>query len=160
DGVTPEAVTGALGLGSVVISSAVSRDNGSVWLVSPRPVRIAGIVIAPPQVAAPPDAVRLTDSSAFGTGHHPTTALCIEALQEALSISIPDGVLDVGTGSGVLALAALTMGVSRAVGLDIDAHALKVAAKHARMNNVVDRLRLVLGGPDVVDGTWPLVIAN
>jgi ribosomal protein L11 methyltransferase len=60
----------------------------------------------------------------------------------------------------VLALAALTMGVSRAVGLDIDADALKIAARHARLNNLEDRLRLVLGGPDAVDGLWPLVVAN
>jgi ribosomal protein L11 methyltransferase len=102
----------------------------------------------------------MTDSPAFGTGHHPTTALCIEALDEALTIAVPDTVLDVGTGSGVLALAALKMGVARAVGLDIDPDALKIAGEHARLNNVEDRLRLVLGGPDVVDGTWPLVVAN
>src|SRR5205085_11319838 len=72
----------------------------------------------------------------------------------------PGGVVDVGTGSGVLALAALMMGVPRAVGLDIDADALKIAAEHARLNNMADRLELVLGGPDVVDGGWPLVVAN
>ena len=102
----------------------------------------------------------MTDSTAFGTGHHPTTALCVEALEEALTIAVPDSVLDVGTGSGVLALTALMMGVSRAVGLDIDADALKIAAEHARLNNLADRLQLVLGGPDVVDGAWPLVVAN
>ena len=60
----------------------------------------------------------------------------------------------------MLALAALMMGVPRAVGLDIDADALKIAAEHARLNNLADRLQLVLGGPDVVDGAWPLVVAN
>jgi ribosomal protein L11 methyltransferase len=102
----------------------------------------------------------LTDSTAFGTGHHPTTALCVEALQEAWTIAVPGSVLDVGTGSGVLALSALMMGVSRAVGLDIDADALNIAAEHARLNSLADRLQLVLGGPDVVDGAWPLVVAN
>ena len=160
DGVTPDAVARALGVASVTVSPAVARDNGSVWLLSPRAVRIGSVLIAPPGVAAPPGALRLTDSTAFGTGHHPTTALCIEALEEALTIAVPDSVLDVGTGSGVLALAALMMGVPRAVGLDIDADALKIAAEHARLNNLADRLQLVLGGPDVVDGAWPLVVAN
>jgi len=160
DGVTPDFVAGVLGAASVTASAAVARDNGSVWLLSPRAVRIGSVLIAPPEVAAPPGALRLTDSNAFGTGHHPTTALCVEALEESLTIAVPDSILDVGTGSGVLALAALMMGVPRAVGLDIDADALNIAAEHARLNNMADRLHLVLGGPDIVDGTWPLVVAN
>ncbi len=150
DGVTPDAVAAALGVASVAVSPAIARDNGSVWLLSPRAIRIG----------TPPHTLRLTDSTAFGTGHHPTTALCIEALDEALTIAVPDSVLDVGTGSGVLALTALLLGVPRAVGLDIDADALKIAAEHARLNNMADRLELVLGGPDAVDGAWPLVVAN
>jgi len=123
-------------------------------------VRIGSVVIAPPGVEAPPGALRLTDSTAFGTGHHPTTALCVEALEEAVDIALPDSMLDVGAGSGVLALAALMMGVPQAVGLDIDAEALKIADQHARLNDLADRLQLVHGGPDAVEGAWPLVIAN
>jgi len=160
DGVSPDAVAHALGMASLAVSRAVGRDNESVWLLSPRAVRIGSLLIAPPEVAASPDALRLTDSTAFGTGHHPTTALCIEAIEEAVNIAVPDSMLDVGTGSGVLALAALRLGVSRAVGLDIDADALKIAAEHARLNDLADQLQLVLGGPDVVDGVWPLVVAN
>jgi ribosomal protein L11 methyltransferase len=52
------------------------------------------------------------------------------------------------------------MGVARAVGLDINADALIIAADHARLNNLADRLQLVLGGPDAVTGTWRLVVAN
>jgi ribosomal protein L11 methyltransferase len=159
DDVTPNDVANALGVASVTVSPAVARDNGSVWLLSPRTVRVGRVLITP-EVAAPPGALRLTDSTAFGTGHHPTTALCIEALEEALTISVPHSVLDVGTGSGVLALTALIMGVPRAVGLDIDADAMNIAAEHARLNNLSDRLQLVPGGPDVVEGTWPLVVAN
>jgi len=160
DGVSPHAVADALGGNSVVVSPAVARDNASVWLLSPHAVQVGSVVIAPPEVAAPPGALRLTDSSAFGTGHHPTTALCIEAIEEALAIAVPDSVLDVGTGTGVLALIALMMGVPRAVGLDIDPDALKIAAENARLNNLSDRLRLVLGGPEVVSGAWALVVAN
>jgi ribosomal protein L11 methyltransferase len=160
DGVTPDAVVGVLGVTSLTVSAAVGRDNGSVWMLSPRAVRIGSVLIAPAGVAAPPGALRLTDSAAFGTGHHPTTALCVEALEEALTILIPDSVLDVGTGSGVLALTALAMGLPRAVGLDIDPDALRIAAENARLNNLAERLKLVLGGPDAVGGTWPLVVAN
>jgi ribosomal protein L11 methyltransferase len=160
DGVTPEVVAHALGVADVNASPAVPRDNGSIWLLRPRALRIGRVLIAPPGVAAPDGTLRLTDSVAFGTGHHPTTALCIEALEEAVNIEVPDSILDIGTGSGVLALAALILGVRRAVGLDIDAAALKIAAEHARLNNMADRLELLLGGPDVVSGVWPLVVAN
>ena len=160
DGVMPDAVVRALGVGSVTVSTAMARDNGSVWLLSRRAVRIGRVLIVPPEVAGPPDALILTDSAAFGTGHHPTTALCVEALEELLTIEVPGSVLDVGTGSGILALIALKMGVPRAVGLDIDADALKIAAEHARLNNMADRLELLLGGPDAVSGVWPLVVAN
>jgi ribosomal protein L11 methyltransferase len=160
DDVTPEVVTSALGGARVTVSAAVARDNESVWLVSPRAVRIGSVTIAPPEAAAPRDALRLIDSPVFGTGHHPTTALCLEILEEILSSERIDRVLDVGTGSGILALTALKLGVARAVGLDLDADALAAAAENARQNHLADRLRLVRGGPDGVEGTWPLVMAN
>src|SRR4051812_27404865 len=160
DGITKDTVTGALDVSSVTVSAAVARDNSSVWLLSPRAVRIGNVVIASPEVAAPTKALRLTDSDAFGTGHHPTTALCVEALEEILTFERLDSVLDVGTGSGILSLAALMMGVPQAVGLDTDADALRVAAENARLNNFSNRLQLVQGGPDVVHGNWPLVVAN
>ena len=160
DGVAPAAVAAALGLSHVTVSAAVGRDSGSVWRLRPPVVRIGRIEIAPPGVPAAPDAIRLTDSPAFGSGLHPTTAVCIEALDAALASEVPERLLDVGTGSGVLALVALVHGVPRAVGLDIDAEALRVAAAHARLNRVSDRLHLVLGGPAAVSGTWPVVVAN
>ncbi len=60
----------------------------------------------------------------------------------------------------MLALAALMLGVPRAVGVDIDPDALKIASENARLNKVGDRLHLVLGGPDLVAGRWPPVVAN
>jgi ribosomal protein L11 methyltransferase len=160
DAVSPDAVAAALRVEHMTVSPALSRDDGSVWLLNPGIFRLGSIVVAPPDVAAPAGALRLTDSTAFGTGHHPTTALCVEALEEAIPILNPERLLDVGTGSGVLALAALRMGVPQALGVDIDAGALRVAAQHARLNNMEDRLHLLLGGPEVADGRWPLVVAN
>src|SRR5678815_2129082 len=107
DCVSPDDVAAALGVAGFTVSPAIGRDDGSVWLLNPRTVRIGNTLIAPTDAAAPPGTLRLTDSAAFGTGHHPTTALCLEALEEALTIAFPGSMLDVGTGSGVLALAAL-----------------------------------------------------
>ena len=160
DGVTPEQVARALGIDDLSISSAVGRDAGSVWTLSPRATRIGRLRIVPAHAGAEPGVLRLTDSAAFGTGLHPTTAMCLEAIEEALQLSTPSALLDVGTGSGVLALAALLMGVPRALGLDVDAEALRAAAENARLNALDRRLQLVRGGPDAVAGTWPLVVAN
>lgn len=160
DTVSPAAVQASLGGTGVQVSPAVGRDDGSVWILNPRAVSAGGLVIAPLGAAAPPGALRLTDSAAFGTGFHPTTALCLEILEDMSVTGLPETVLDVGTGSGVLALAALMKGVPRAVGLDTDPAALAAAAAHARLNRLDDRLTLVHGGPEAVTGTWPLVLAN
>jgi ribosomal protein L11 methyltransferase len=160
DGVAPDHVAGALGVGEVSVSPAVGRDAGSVWTLSPRPTRIGRLRIVPAGAGAAPGSLRLTDSAAFGTGLHPTTAMCLGAIEETLQPSPPGALLDVGTGSGVLALAALLMGVPRALALDVDAEALRAAAENARLNALDQRLQLVRGGPDAVAGTWPLVVAN
>jgi ribosomal protein L11 methyltransferase len=160
DDVAPERVARALGVEDLSVSPAVGRDAGSVWTLSPRPTRIGRLRIVPAHAGPEPGVLRLTDSTAFGTGLHPTTAMCLEAIEEALQPSPPGALLDVGTGSGVLALAALLLGVPRALGLDIDAEALRAAAENARLNALDGRLQLARGGPDAVAGTWPLVVAN
>jgi ribosomal protein L11 methyltransferase len=133
---------------AITISEAVSRDGGSTWLLQPRPVQIGS------------DTIRLIESSAFGTGYHPTTALCIEALQEIVTPGYPNSALDVGTGSGILALVALRLGVPRVLGIDIDPDALAAAAENARLNQLSDRLQLMAGSPGMLDGHWPLIVAN
>jgi ribosomal protein L11 methyltransferase len=160
DGVAPDRLSQALGGVDLTISPAVGRDDGSVWVLSPRPVRAAGLSIVPAGTASGPGVLQLADTPAFGTGLHPTTRLCLDALDDTMQIAVADAVLDVGTGSGILALAALTLGVTHACGIDIDDGALRAAAENARRNGLIDRLTLMHGGPEVVTGTWPLVLAN
>jgi ribosomal protein L11 methyltransferase len=160
DAVAPEQIASALGVRDLSVSPAISRDNGSVWILVQRPIRIGRIQILPAHAAAAAGALRLVDAAAFGTGLHPTTALCLEMLDSLTQHVMPDALLDVGTGSGVLALAALSLGVPRALGIDVDAGALPVAAENARVNGLEDRLRLQAGGPGSASGRWPLVMAN
>jgi ribosomal protein L11 methyltransferase len=96
---------------------------------------------------------------AFGTGLHPTTRACLELLQTVEPM--PSPVLDVGTGSGILALAALRLGASRAVGYDIDKLAVEASTANAQANDLGDRFRAQHGTlPDSAAESFPLVVAN
>ena len=160
DGIAPAAVANALGLPDVHVTAAVGRDDDSVWTLSPRAVRTRTLSIVPSQLPSSPEAIRIVYGSAFGTGLHATTALCLEMIEDLVDAAHPGSMLDVGTGSGILALAALRRGVAQAVGLDIDSAALQVAAANARLNALSSRLTLVCGGVSALRGWWPLVAAN
>jgi ribosomal protein L11 methyltransferase len=159
DDVPPAQVARAADTRDFSVSPATGRDEGSVWLLRPRAVQVGPIRIAPADEPAAPHTIRLLDDAAFGTGLHPTTALCLEAIAEEAA-AMPEAVLDIGTGSGVLALAALALGVPQATAVDVDAGAVATAGANARLNGVADRLTLVHGGPDAVSGVWPFVVAN
>jgi len=118
--------------------------------------------IVPWNLEVPPEAandviVRLDPGLAFGSGTHPTTALCLQWL-DALDL---DGktVLDYGCGSGILALAALKLGASAAVGVDNDPQALSASIDNAERNGVGTRLS-VFSPDDEVVATYPVVVAN
>lgn len=160
DRVSADQVARAAGVREISATPALGRDDGSVWILSPRPIQVGRLRIVPSDFDAAANTLRLIDADAFGTGLHPTTALCLEALEDIADVAPPDTLLDVGTGSGVLALAALMHGVPRAVGIDIDDEALRVAAENARINELTERLDLARGGPESITGTWPLVLAN
>jgi ribosomal protein L11 methyltransferase len=160
DSISIDQVARALGVDDISVSPAVSHDNGSVWLLSPRPIRIGSLRIVPAGFDAEVGDIRLIDTPAFGTGFHPTTALCLEALEEISANVHTEAMLDVGTGSGVLAIAALKLSVLRATAIDIDDDALSAAADNARLNGFEGRLELARGGPESMTGTWPMVVAN
>lgn len=141
-----EALLGA----PVTTEPAELLDWSSVWKPTVRPFRAGPLTVAP--LGEQGDLV--LDMTAFGTGHHPTTRMCVERLVER----VPDGpILDVGTGSGVLALVGLALGVPSAVGTDIDEAALRTAAANARRNGLDGRFT---AARDVPAGPFALVLAN
>jgi ribosomal protein L11 methylase PrmA len=148
DTVSRAAVTAALGVRSLRVTAAKPRDDGSVWALAQKPVTVGSAVVL------------LHESDAFGTGTHATTALCLDAIQGLCAAAPPARMLDVGTGTGILALAALKLGVASATGTDIATQALEAAAANAALNGLANRLELIAGGPEAVDGAWPLVVAN
>ena len=107
-----------------------------------------------------PDAVNvmLDPGLAFGTGTHPTTALCLEWL-DSLDLE-GKTVIDFGCGSGILAIAALKLGAKSAVGIDIDPQAILASRNNAEANGVADRLQLFLSDDKPADLKADVVVAN
>lgn len=96
---------------------------------------------------------------AFGTGGHETTYLCLEALDERVQGG--ERVLDIGTGSGILAIAALKLGAAAAEGVDIDPVAVRTAGENAALNGVADRLTVLVGDlSDQASGVYQIITAN
>lgn len=104
--------------------------------------------------------LHLDPGMAFGTGTHETTQLCMEILEEVCAGTPPTRLLDVGTGSGILAIAALKMGVVSAVGTDIDPVAVRATLENAERNGVGGRLEAHQEAPDFAGATFDAVIAN
>lgn len=113
------------------------EDWAHAWKKFYKPIRIGKRMVLKPTWESwqgdPADLViHLDPGMAFGTGMHPTTRLCIAALEE--SVQPGDAVLDIGTGSGVLAICALRLGAARVLATDIDPLAVRVAGENALLN--------------------------
>ncbi len=120
------------------------------------------LYICPPWDCAPPAgrvAVIIDPGMAFGTGQHPSTRGCLQLLDGALWERQTTRALDVGTGSGVLAIAMAKLGVTAVWAVDTDANACAIAATNARANGVDGSVRVVAGLDDV-RGTFGLIAAN
>lgn len=92
--------------------------------------------------------------------YHPTTKMCLSLMLQILKKGTYDNLLDVGCGSGVLALVGLRLGVKQAVALDIDPKALKLSKINGHLNGLQTRLALVKGSAEAVAGCFDLVVAN
>jgi ribosomal protein L11 methyltransferase len=145
------------------------EDWERAWLDQFKPMRFgARTFIVPWNHEVPEDArsadaaiVRLDPGLAFGSGTHPTTALCLRWLDRLAGEGLlaDARVLDFGCGSGILALAALKLGAPAAVGVDNDPQALLASADNAQRNQVDARFAVYLPDDEPV-ATYPVVVAN
>jgi ribosomal protein L11 methyltransferase len=129
------------------------------------PCRIGAFTIYPPWFAldeAHADSTIILDPGVvFGTGTHPTTRDCLDALQWAFEDGLIRSALDLGTGTGLLALAAARLGCPRVLAVDLTLLAARTAQRNVRLNQMTDRILVAQGDADkFMDFTSDLVISN
>lgn len=139
-----------------------NTDWAFAWMARYKPFEaVPGLWICPTWLTPPAPhtlTILLDPGLAFGTGEHPTTALCLEwLLAQPLAGKT---VLDYGCGSGILSIAALKRGAARAIGVDVDPQALRVARDNAERNEVASRFETLLPDDLPADFAADVVVAN
>lgn len=104
--------------------------------------------------------INLDPGMAFGTGSHETTRLCLQAIAELFERGSPKNLLDVGTGSGILAMAAAGLGADQVLANDIDDEACQVARENIAQNSLADRITVTTRPLEGLTGSFDIVIAN
>jgi ribosomal protein L11 methyltransferase len=164
-------VLAAAGWPEPLTASIADEDWENNWKQYYKPIPVGERLLIVPKWEAVPESggrlpLRLDPGLIFGTGAHPSTRMCLEAA-EALAPGA-DTVLDLGCGSGILAIAALVLGSGTALGCDVDPKAPDIALGNAALNGVEDRLE-VLAGNVLEDAplrlrigkeTYPLIFLN
>jgi ribosomal protein L11 methyltransferase len=147
----------------LLLEEKPQEDWSNAWKALIKSVQVGRLWVGPPWEAdsAPKDKVRLViePKMAFGTGDHPTTSLCLAAIDTYMASHPGASVLDVGTGTGVLAIAAKKLGASRVVGTDNDPISVELAHENAAVNGTPE---VELSGKELtqVTGSFELVVAN
>ena len=137
-----------------------------------KPVRVSThVVLKPPGHNYQPESedvvIQIKPGAAFGDGRHPTSRLAIRGIEYVLKKKIKSDrpedrsrVLDIGTGSGILVITAVGMGIHRGVGIDIDPAARSEAKENVLINRLEDRIKISDQYLETVDGSFYLVTAN
>lgn len=158
-----EAYDERIDLSSAHFREVADQDWERAWMDQYAPMKFGERTwIIPWNMQAPPEAedgviVRLDPGLAFGSGTHPTTALCLAWL-DSLDLKNKT-VLDFGCGSGILALAALKLGAAGAVGVDNDPQALAASVDNAQRNGISEKLSVFLSQHEP-PAMYPVVVAN
>jgi ribosomal protein L11 methyltransferase len=149
--------------------SIEDQDWMTVWKQNYQPLRVGkSWLILPAWLELPVGetrrVVRIDPAMAFGTGTHPSTQLCLLAIEDTIRPGQP--VIDLGCGSGILSIAALKAGASQALAVDIDEQAVSATHANARINAIDEKVEAAQGSlADILTGKYslqqaPLVLAN
>lgn len=139
------------------------REWRDEWLRYIEPIEVAGVLIHAPWhdvTDRPAELPRISidPGRAFGSGHHPTTQLAVEALQRHLDVD--DIALDAGCGTGILSIAAAQLGASHVTGVDLDHDILAVADANVEANGVGDRVTLTPASLLDLGESFDVTVAN
>lgn len=154
-----------LGHNRITISEVHEEEWATAWKKYYKPVKISErITIIPTweeyeKVSTDELIIELDPGMAFGTGTHPTTVMCIQALEKTLEPD--DEVIDVGTGSGVLSIAAAKLGATKVTALDLDEIAVKSARLNIKLNKCHEQVTVRQNNLlDQMDGQVDVIVAN
>lgn len=134
------------GAAEISVRDVSEDDWANNWKQYFKPLRVSErLTIKPTWEDYTPEAgeqiIELDPGMAFGTGAHPTTSLCLRTLEDVIREG--DEVIDVGTGSGILAIGACRLGASRVLALDLDPVAVSSATENSRLNKLEERIQVV-----------------
>ena len=155
---------GRMGRLEISCGSLLEEDWENNWKQYYKPIRVGKHLVVVPsweeyEKQADDIILKLDPGMAFGTGTHATTRLCMELLEQSVTSGCT--VLDVGCGSGILAVCGVLLGASHADGVDIDELAAKIAGENAGLNGVEDRTHFVQGDlTDKISGQYDVICAN
>jgi ribosomal protein L11 methyltransferase len=154
-----KAVTGS----RTAVDKVEEKDWSTEWRKRIKSVQVGRLWVGPPwdveKAPAHLHRIVIEPKMAFGTGDHPTTSLCLSAVDMFMAAHAEASVLDVGTGTGVLAFAAKKLGASRVVAIDNDPTSVQLAKEAARENDL-DGVEISTKTLSKISGTFDLVVAN
>jgi ribosomal protein L11 methyltransferase len=136
-----------------------------------KPVQLSKhVVIKPPdrhyELKKGEVVVNMVEGASFGTGRHPTTRLSVRGIEAAMAEfqltgnAGPSSCVDLGTGTGILVITAVLLGMDRGVGVDIDPLAVSEALENVRLNGLAGKIQIYSQSVEKINGTYPLIIAN
>ena len=149
------------------IKAVRSEDWSSSWKIHFKPLRVGSRLLIVPTwekvVPLPDDLIlRIDPGMAFGTGGHETTRLCLELLENLMNSigATQPSLLDLGTGSGILAMAASLLGAGRILALDIDADAIEVARENLALNGLAEKVVCDTTTLESISESFDIILAN
>lgn len=161
-----DAFVPGVGDAPVTVRVAPDQDWNAHWKASWKPTPVGNRLLICPSWEHPPETdrivMRIDPGMAFGTGTHFTTASCLGLIEELAmdEADRPRSLLDVGTGTGVLAIGGLLLGIDRATGIDVDPEAVAEARENALRNGVGERLTVTSHPLTGDEGCFDVVVAN
>ena len=139
-----------LGAGKIEIARVKREDWAESWKKHFKAIEIGGALLVKPgwikRRPRPGQSVVILDPGlSFGTGQHPTTSFCLSEIVRCLKVKTPQSFLDIGTGSGILAIAAAKLGYQPVRAFDFDPESVRVARTNIRVNRVQNQVQLARG---------------